>query len=58
MREVFCGECIYYCPKSRLVNKGELNVSGKPDWYREWLSFCKKGYSKKDFHCSFYKPVK
>lgn len=58
MPEVFCSKCEYYHPRSRLVNKGEINVSGGPVWYREWLGFCKNNHDieMKDYHCKHYKP--
>jgi hypothetical protein len=54
MPEVFCGECEQYHPRSRLINKGETNVSGGPVWYREWLNPCKEGHDKKGYHCIHY----
>lgn len=58
MKEVFCSECEHYHPKSRLVNKGETNVSGGPVWYREWLGFCKDDHDieKSDCYCKYYEP--
>lgn len=58
MSEVYCGRCEYYQPKTRLVNKGEVNVSGGPVWYRERLSHCKHGHDtkKENHHCVYYEP--
>ena len=55
-KEVFCGECEYYHPKSLLVNTGELNVSGKLARYRVWLNCCSEGHNKKGYHCIYYEP--
>ena len=55
---VFCGECEHYNPRTQLVNKGEVNVSGRPVWYREPLSHCRKNHNKGkiNYECKFYTP--
>ena len=56
MPKVFCSDCEYYHPRSRLVNKGEPNVSGGPVWYREWLNCCQDHHELVNYHCEYYKP--